>query len=62
MPKVEIHLPEHFEGMVVDGVIEKTAGSSLLTEQVVGGKLLASFNTEKGIANYLVFRLKSTWN
>lgn len=62
MPKVEIHLPEHLEGMVVDGVIEKTAGSSLLTEQVVGGKLLASFNTEKGIANYIVLRLKSTWN
>lgn len=60
--KAEINLPKFMEGMVVDSVIEKTTGASLLTEQVIGGKMYASFATEDNIANYIVVKMRSTWN
>ena len=62
MPRVRIKLPTFMEGMVVDGIIEQTEGSSLLTDRVVGGKLYASFNTDENLANYIVVKLRSSWN
>lgn len=62
MTKAKIMLPTFMEGMVVDGIVEITAGSSLLTDRVVGGKLYASFNTDENLANYIVVKLKSSWN
>lgn len=62
MPRVKINLPAFMEGMVVDGVVEQTSGSTLLSERVVGGKLYASFNTDENLANYIVVKLRSSWN
>ncbi len=62
MPRVRINLPNFMNGMVVESIIEQTAGSSLLTNRVVGGGLYASFNTDDNLANYIVVKLKSTWN
>jgi hypothetical protein len=62
MPKVRINLPKFMNGMVVDSIIEQTTGSSLLTERVVGERLYMSFNTDDNVANYIVLKLKSTWN
>ena len=62
MPRARINLPQFMNGMAVDSIIEQTVGSSLLTNQVVGGKLYASFNTDDNLANYIVVKLKSTWN
>lgn len=46
----EVLMPDEMEGLAVS-VIEKTEGSSLLTEVVQNGKLYASFSDE---ANYIV--------
>lgn len=62
MPKARINLPTFMEGMVIDSIIEKTQGTTMLTQQVVGGKLYASFDTDENLANYIVLKMKSTWN
>ena len=46
------------EGLVVSDTIEKTTGATLLTDQVVGGRLYVKFDTENDIANYIVFKIK----
>lgn len=56
--KLAITLPSFMEGLVVSDTIEKTTGATLLTEQVVGGRLYVKFDTENDIANYIVFKIK----
>lgn len=60
--KVRINLPTFMDGMMVDDIIEKTTGVSLLTERVVGGRLYAAFDTDDNLANYIVVKLKPSWN
>jgi hypothetical protein len=55
--KLEIKLPKFMEGMLVDSVIEKTNGVTLLSEQVVSNRIYVSFDTTDNIANYIVLRL-----
>ena len=45
------------EGLVVSDTIEKTTGATLLTEQVVGGRIYVKFDTTSDIANYIVLKL-----
>lgn len=51
---VDIPLPEAMDGMVVQSIIENTDGSSLKTDTVAGGKLIAKF--PEG-SNYIVAQL-----
>lgn len=58
--KVALNLPDFMEGMTVESVIEKTEGASLLTKQVVSGKIYvgyARYQTDN-YANYIVFKVK----
>lgn len=56
--KLAINLPDFMEGMVVDSTIEKTDGATLLTTQVVSGRLYVSYDTTDNAANYIVVRVK----
>lgn len=55
--KMAVNLPLFMEGLVAGDVIEKTDGASLLTDQVVGGRLYVSFDTTSDVANYIVIKV-----
>jgi hypothetical protein len=61
--KVAINLPSYLEGMMVDEVVEKTDGATLLTNKVTCGKLYVKFEANNGTSyatndNYIVFKVK----
>ena len=57
-PKFTVNLPRFMDGMVVEDIVEHTNGSSLLTEQVVSGRVYCCFDATVDAANYIVFTLK----
>lgn len=56
--KAAIRLPDFMEGMVIEDVIEKTDGTTLLTEQVISGCVYVTYDTTGDSANYIVLKVK----
>lgn len=61
--KKEINLPSYLEGLSVETIIEKTPGASLLTSQIICGKLYVKFEQNNGTDystndNYIVIKVK----
>ena len=55
LASTQINLPEFMDGCVVQGIVENTDGSELLTDTVSGSSLFAKFPAG---SNYIVFRLR----
>ena len=56
--KLPILLPDFMEGMIVQDIVEKTDGVTLLTDQVVNNRVFVSYDTTTVSSNYIVFVLK----
>jgi hypothetical protein len=61
--KATINLPDYLEGLSVEDIVEKTNGTTLLTNKVSCGKLYAKFIANNGTDysindNYIVLKLK----